>query len=179
MRHLKGLIKLFLISLLLTSGHVYARMYQWSDPDTGTTQFSGKPPAWYRGTTGGPRVFVFESGRLIDDTAVDVSDDIRQQMRQQAFIIAEEDRLKASEKIAKAKELKQKYEISAPDQTSLEKSDDLEIDDSEFTEEVILGAQVEEEDQDNVDEKNLEDLRKLISDWEKSQTESAKKALEQ
>lgn len=44
-------------------------MYQWVDAQTGTVQLSGTPPSWYRGAQSGPRVFVFENGRLVDDTA--------------------------------------------------------------------------------------------------------------
>src|SRR5690554_7481361 len=45
-----------------------SRMYQWIDPDTQTTQLSGKPPTWYRSAEGGPRVLVFEKGLMVDDT---------------------------------------------------------------------------------------------------------------
>jgi len=31
---------------------VQAQMYQWTDPESGTTQLSGKPPAWYRSVEG-------------------------------------------------------------------------------------------------------------------------------
>jgi len=55
--------------LLLVACSASARMYQWVDPRSGTVQLSGSPPAWYRGTQTGPRVFVFENGRLVDDTA--------------------------------------------------------------------------------------------------------------
>lgn len=53
----------------LSAGPAQARMYQWVDTQTGTVQLSGAPPAWYRSTQSGPRVFVFENGRLVDDTA--------------------------------------------------------------------------------------------------------------
>lgn len=54
--------------LLAGSSAANARMYQWVDAQTGTVQLSGSPPSWYRGGEPGPRVFVFENGRLIDDT---------------------------------------------------------------------------------------------------------------
>lgn len=60
-------------------------MYQWTNPATSTIQLSGTPPAWYRGNVKGQRVFVFENGRLIDDTAIDVSDLQRQALREAAF----------------------------------------------------------------------------------------------
>ena len=61
-----------------------------------------------RSAAGGASVFVFDNGRLIDDSSVSVSDEVRQSMRQQAFILSEEDRKKDKEKIAKSQELKQK-----------------------------------------------------------------------
>ena len=46
-----------------------ARMYQWRDSTTGSLQFAGRPPPWYRNGQPGPRVRVYTQGRLIDDTA--------------------------------------------------------------------------------------------------------------
>lgn len=60
-------------------------MYQWVNPQTGRTQMSGKPPAWYRSDKPGPRVFVFENGRLIDDTARAVGIEERAALRASAF----------------------------------------------------------------------------------------------
>ncbi|MCG3144309.1 MAG: hypothetical protein HONDAALG_01728 [Gammaproteobacteria bacterium] len=62
-----------------------ARMYQWVNPQTGRTHMSGKPPAWYRSDKPGPRVFVFENGRLIDDTARAVAIEERAALRATAF----------------------------------------------------------------------------------------------
>ena len=76
---------LSITALLVWGDAVEARMYQWINPASGRTQLSGKPPAWYRGKTGGPRVFVFENGRLIGDTAREVSEAERQSLRTQAF----------------------------------------------------------------------------------------------
>ncbi len=61
------------------------RMYQWLSPSTGNTQLSGSPPAWYRGAAGGPRVLVFEDGRLVDDTAVAVAPAEGEVLRRRAF----------------------------------------------------------------------------------------------
>ena len=57
---------------LILTAPVEAWMFQWTHPAMGTVQLSGKPPAWYRGNEPGPRVFVFDNGELIDDTAVAV-----------------------------------------------------------------------------------------------------------
>ena len=48
-------------------------------------QLSGSPPAWYRSTSPGPRVYVFDNGRLIDDTAVTVSHEQRMVLRANAL----------------------------------------------------------------------------------------------
>ena len=85
---------------------VQAQMYQWIDPETGTTQLSGKPPAWYRSDGRGPRVFVFNRGKVVDDTGIVVSDEERVRLRTKAFVSAEEDRLAAREKVLRAAKLK-------------------------------------------------------------------------
>jgi len=72
------------LGLILTAA-AEARMYQWSDPASGTVQLSGTPPAWYRGAAPGPRTFVFDDGRLVDDTAIPVSELQRRALREQAF----------------------------------------------------------------------------------------------
>ena len=79
------ILYLSITTLMVWGDAVEARMYQWINPASGRTQLSGKPPAWYRGKTEGPRVFVFENGRLIDDTAREVSETERQSLRTQAF----------------------------------------------------------------------------------------------
>lgn len=63
-----------------------ARMYQWTDPETGTTYLSGTPPTWYRAEGGsGPRVLVFDSGKLVDDTDRAASQDEKDALREQAL----------------------------------------------------------------------------------------------
>ena len=74
-----------LVSGLTISFQTEARMYQWVDPVTGSIQMAGKPPAWYRSSWDGPRVRVLENGLLIDDTAIDVSEDEMQALREEAF----------------------------------------------------------------------------------------------
>jgi len=89
-----------LVVIAITPAH--ARMYQWQDPDTGTTQLSGKPPGWYRNGRIGPRIFVFDNGKIIDDTDIVLSDVHRDLMRQRAFIQAEEDLQRAIESAIEA-----------------------------------------------------------------------------
>jgi len=71
--------------LLMLAASAAARMYQWVDPRSGTVQLSGAPPAWYRSAQTGPRVFVFENGRLVDDTARPVDPDQAAALRAGAF----------------------------------------------------------------------------------------------
>ena len=71
--------------LPLLAASASARMYQWVDPRSGTVQLSGAAPAWYRGAQSGPRVFVFENGRLVDDTARAVAPDQAAALRAGAF----------------------------------------------------------------------------------------------
>ena len=168
---------LLLLILSFSSVIIEARMYQWVEPDVETTQLSGKPPVWYRSAEGGPRIFVFENGRLIDDTKMEVSDEVRQQLRQEAFILAEEDRQRAREKIAKANEMKQKF---AKSDSEDEEVTDENIDEEESLELLTDHLFPKEEEVDGTEDNNqdLEELRKIIADWEASQSEDAKKVLE-
>ncbi len=173
---------LLILYFLLMTHVVEARMYQWQEPGVETTQLSGKPPAWYRSSAGGPRVFVFDKGRLIDDTAIEVSDEVRQRMRQRAFILAEEDRQKAKEKMARAQKLKKKYEKADSKDSDksgsdelLAKEDDVKIVDEEFFSGESEGDGKKSE---GIGSKSMDELRKMIADWERYQTESAKQAIE-
>jgi hypothetical protein len=181
MKNLKLLVITSLALMIVLCETVHARMYQWTEPETGSTQLSGKPPVWYRSESGGPRVFVFDNGRLIDDTAIEVDDEVRESMRQQAFVLVEEDRQKARDKIAKSLELKQNFvkekavKIEEPDLDDMEQeppvpelvADETALDES-------FG-----DDQNSDVEKTTDELRKLIEAWDKAKTENAKKALEQ
>ncbi|MEJ2760850.1 MAG: hypothetical protein P8126_04760 [Gammaproteobacteria bacterium] len=80
-------------------------MYQWVDPATGITQLSGKPPPWYRSGEGGPRVFVFEHGRVIDDTGIKVPASEREQLRRQALLDANRKTQKTDEALLDARRL--------------------------------------------------------------------------
>jgi len=62
-----------------------ARMYQWEQPQSGVIQLSGNAPAWYRSVHPGPRVLVFDNGKLIDDTAVSVTNAQRIALREKAL----------------------------------------------------------------------------------------------
>lgn len=79
---------IFTLCIALFNHSAIARMYQWVDPQTGATQLSGKPPSWYRGSQEGPRIIVFEKGKVIDDTAIKLVDDERLRLRNDAFSLA-------------------------------------------------------------------------------------------
>lgn len=168
----------FILILFISSFVVEARMYQWVEPGVETTQLSGKPPAWYRSANGGPRIFVFEKGRLIDDTGIEVSEEVRQRMREEAFILVEKDRQKVKDKMAKAEEMKRKLN----DEESSDEIDGDEVSEDEDSSalELITDALFPEEQksEDKADNKNFDELRKIIADWEASQSESARRAIE-
>ncbi len=71
----------------------FARMYHWTDPDTGTSYMSGVPPAWYRTVDGGPRVLVYEKGKLMDDTEWQATKERGKVLREKALKEAEERKL--------------------------------------------------------------------------------------
>lgn len=174
-----SIVRLSLVLMLVFSQNISARMYQWTEADTGSTQLSGKPPMWYRSASSGPRVFVFDNGRLIDDTAVEVDEDVRQQLRQRAFVLVEEDQQKAKDKLAKSLELKQKFVKDKPKKPELEESEEMPLDDTRDDELIVDEDVVDDQEKDASTEDTVDDLRKLITEWEQAQTESAKRALEQ
>ena len=74
-----------LVLTLILTADACARMYQWTNPASGTVQMSGSPPAWYRGAQAGPRVLVFDDGELVDDTGIAISEEERIGLREEAF----------------------------------------------------------------------------------------------
>jgi hypothetical protein len=84
--------RLLLLLLLFASSAVGARMYQWQDPQSKSVQFSGVPPAWYRSPEGGPRVRVYDGGKLVDDTSIPLSEQDNASMRELAFRELQEER---------------------------------------------------------------------------------------
>jgi len=173
------IMRLSLVLLLVFSQNISARMYQWTETDTGSTQLSGKPPMWYRSAASGPRVFVFDKGRLIDDTAVEVDEDVRQQLRQKAFVLVEEDQQKAKDKLAKSLKIKQKFVEDEPKKAELEDHKETLKEAARDNELIVEEDFIDDQEEDASSENTVDDLRQLITEWENAQTESAKKALEQ
>ncbi len=174
---------------------VQAQMYQWADPETGTTQLSGKPPAWYRSAEGGPRVFVFNRGKVVDDTHIEISDEQRNALRRNAFVRAEEDRLAAQEKATQAAKLKAALDKNAQQAASenkeiADKSDKLrkeaegnqqsETGDKSLEEELISEIlEAEQPDKLTQEAESIEQMKALITEWENKRTEEARGLLQQ
>lgn len=161
------MLRIIVLLLLTYSTCINARMYQWVDPNSGSTQLSGKPPMWYRSAEPGPRVFVFEKSRIIDDTGIAVSDSERERLRQQAYLQAEEDTALAREKLLKAKRmdaaLQQKLEMEA----AVKGKEEPVIED-------IVEEAPEAETPAAEEPPTIEQMRKLIADWEDATTKKAK-----
>ena len=81
-----GVLVVVLAACLGLAPGAQARLYQWVNPASGTVEMSGRPPPWYRSAeAGGPRVQVYERGRLVDDTVIPLPDAERQAIRDTAF----------------------------------------------------------------------------------------------
>ncbi len=167
-------LRYILISLFIVSFSADARMYQWNDTDTGTTQFSGKPPTWYRTDERGPRTFVFESGQLVDDTGIKVSAEHQELLRQRSYDIANEESIRDKAKSILAKRDRR---VVSEDE-ALEESAADELAASEKTEDEIPDDPAEKSMED-LSGLELEEMKKLILDWESFQEKRAKEIINQ
>ena len=165
------MIRLLLFCLIfIYSVGAIARMYQWVDLESGTTQLSGTPPVWYRSNENGPRVFVFDKGKIIDDTGINLPDREQEKLRQQAFLQAEADKDRAREKLLHAKKLQ-----AALDQKQMMEEKAREDDEEEqFVDLIPEQEDVSEESTPETEGPTTEDMRELISEWEKIRTQKAK-----
>jgi hypothetical protein len=163
------MLRIILLLLLMHSTCANARMYQWTDPESGSTQLSGSPPMWYRSAEGGPRVFVFDNTRVVDDTSIAVSNEEREYLRQQAFLRAEKDRESAKEKLINAKSLNaalmQKKKMEEDDQEQKEQ----ELPDEELRAEIPV-----EKPPATTETTTMEQMREVIEQWERVKTEKAR-----
>lgn len=162
--------RILITVLTLISFSAQARMYQWNDPDTGTTQLSGKPPAWYRSNKDGPRVIVFDKGRIVDDTNIRVSDDDRESLRLEALIKVEKNREMARQKMLESEQIKSKLDKATEGENLVNESEVTEAPANE-SESTVAGS-----DEQPLPEGDLTEdrMRKLLSEWEKQLTEKAK-----
>tara|TARA_B100001123_G_scaffold432230_1_gene554935 strand:+ start:174 stop:650 length:477 start_codon:yes stop_codon:yes gene_type:complete len=142
------------LSLALTLGYsAQARIYQWVDPVTGSIQMAGKPPAWYRSSWDGPRVRVTENGHLVDDTAIEVSKEEMQALRDEAFRQFAE-----TQKLTGLKHLENiKLEQEAADDR-LRQLEDTESSQSEKEAVAELS--------DDLGEDTIQQLKELIDQWD-------------
>ena len=156
------------VALLALAAPATARMYQWVDPITHTTQLSGRPPMWYRSGTAGPRVFVFDNGQVIDETGRALSSDRAQTLRdaalrsvnQEQTTVARERELAA---LRKAEPAANEKEPSTPqaDQTDAQNSD------------AAADAAPTPPADDSVAQ-----LKAIIDAWDQQQTQKARRVLE-
>ncbi len=101
-------------ALAVAASPAAARMYQWVSPATGRMQLSGEPPAWYRAARDGPRVWVFENGSLVDDTAIALPRGQREELREAAFEASEErQRAEALRRLERAARREQRMQEEA------------------------------------------------------------------
>ena len=142
-----------------------ARMYQWEQPRSGRIQLSGDAPAWYRSVHPGPRVLVFDNGKLVDDTGIAVSDIQRQWLREQALGEEAEEALASSAETqapetslqaALAEAAKAGVDIEA-----LASSAQREVDE----ENTLLGGGLEDK---------VNELKALLSRWDAARTNEAR-----
>jgi hypothetical protein len=163
----KTLLFIALLSACISASA--ARMYQWIDPDTNTTQLSGKPPHWYRTGEAGPRVLVFENGKAIDDTGIELSEVENTLLRQQALIIVEQDRQAAMQKLVESQRQKAVFDSEPEDEDLLEQTFDS------LPREIPV-----EEDNPDPDEASAmaEQMRQLLEEYESLRTQNARELVE-
>jgi hypothetical protein len=159
----RALSLFILAAVVIVPVSVSARMYQWVDPDTGTTHWSGRPPAWYRGSQRGPRVLVFDGGRLIDDTARRVLDAERDVLRAQAFAPDPEAATPTADAPAEGVDAEPPFPIDAAGPKAAP------------VEGPKIGAEVPLP---GVDQATIERLKAIIGEWDRRQAEEAKRFLE-
>jgi signal transduction histidine kinase len=142
-----------------------ARVYQWQNPASGTVEFSGTPPAWYRSGEGGPRILVYQNGLLLDDTAVAVDPMLGDELREAAFQEferrQEEEALKRLERAARRERARlAELERAQTEVVSLESGEQRSP----------LEAAVEEVPE-NLDAQVVERLKTLLQAWDRQQLE--------
>lgn len=175
---------LIILICMLQVMPAFARMYQWNDPATGTTQFSGTPPAWYRSVDDGPRVFVFERGRIIDDTEVAVSEERRIALRQEAFMKTGQDSQEARSLAERAERLRLTLERPQLLEQFSETWSQVEAEAGLFTDQEtrdrLPDAWQESAARDQLGDlspQQIEQLRSLLSEWEAERARSLRHML--
>jgi hypothetical protein len=154
--------RLLLISLLLVSTAAGARMYQWQDPHTKSVQFSGVPPAWYRSSGGGPRVRVYDGGKLVDDTSIRLSEEDSASMREIAFRALQEERqLEAIKRLERAARREEQRKVQAEREALRAEATSEQSDTSEAPPEVL---------QDSLSADEVSRLKAIIAEFDRLNT---------
>ena len=141
-----------------------ARMYQWEQPQSGRIQLSGHAPAWYRSAHAGPRVLVFDNGKLIDDTSVNVGEVQRQWLREQALGTAAIDETATSESPDQESSLQQALTEAAKAGVDIE----------ELASAAKQEAAQESASVDGGLEEKVNELKALLSRWDAARTTNAR-----
>ena len=151
-----GRLVVLMVGLLL-AGLADARMYQWVDPAIRSVQMSGTPPSWYRSSWAGPRVRVFENGRIIDDTAITLSEEENEALRDEAFRqFDEEQELQALRRLEKDA-LKQAAREEVAQESATTQGEEPEAGTFQVPDAIT---------DETIDEK-IEELKDLISEWDR------------
>ncbi len=169
------LFSLLFICVVTLSVPAHARMYQWLDAASGNVRLSGEPPSWYRNGERGPRVLVFEDGRLVDDTAVALPPEQQKAYREAAFLEVdlrrEKDAVKKLERAALREARRReeaKRQLSA-ELNSQSKAEEKSAANSETPQSATLPSSAAELDGSMVDQ-----LKALISAWDQQNGASEK-----
>lgn len=158
------LIYVLLAAYVLAVAPVQARMYQWLERDSGIVRLAGDPPPWYRNGDPGPRVFVFENGRLIDDTAIALPPEQEDALREEAFrevdLQREEAAVRKLERTALRKARLQQRRDAAPQERP---------DSAAAQEAAPEQSQNEETSGRELDAETVRRMKQLIREWDKQQ----------
>ncbi len=162
------LFSLLFISVTALSLPAQARMYQWVDAKTGNVRLSGEPPSWYRSGERGPRVLVFEDGRMVDDTAITLPPEQRKAYREAAFLEIdlrrEQDAVKKLERAA-LREARRREEANRQilsQSNSKPESEEKSPVQNKNSQPVALPSSPEE-----LDDSMVNQLKALISNWDR------------
>ena len=169
------LFSLLIIGVVTLSVPAHARMYQWVDASSGNVRLSGEPPSWYRNGEHGPRVLVFEDGRLVDDTAIALSPEQQRAYREAAFLEVdlrrEKDAVKKLERAAlrEARRREEAQRQLSAEMSSQSKAEEKSAAKTEAPQTATLPSSPGELDGSMVDQ-----LKALISAWDQQNGASEK-----
>lgn len=155
-----------IISMLILTA-AQARMYQWQQPKSGNIQLSGHAPAWYRSVNLGPRVLVFENGKLVDDTAVAVGEAHRLKLREAALGETIEVRASAAPALAPDEALRNTLTEAAKAGINVE----------ELAAEANAAAIRDQLPPSNTIQSTVEELKALLNRWDEVKSQEARNLL--